>query len=162
MIEYPCMNDPSPTFHGASHSVSARVLDTPAAHSMRSRRTTSWARQHSSDDGYSRYVYLYLCIFSLYLILMLLLRGLNLSISICSDSVLRRTTSEFKKMGKRIFVFIVGGATRSEVKTFCFSGNYSFYKEIPYIKSFDFRFLSAAGLSQINNKIEKRNHSWFI
>nr|XP_043613092.1 SNARE-interacting protein KEULE-like [Erigeron canadensis] len=83
--EYPCMNDPSPTFHGASHSVSARVLDTPSAHSMRSRRST-WARPRNSDDGYT------------------------------SDSVLRQTTSEFRKMGKRIFVFIVGGATRSELR----------------------------------------------
>ncbi|XP_071707491.1 SNARE-interacting protein KEULE-like isoform X2 [Rutidosis leptorrhynchoides] len=84
--EYPCMNDPSPTFHGASRSVSARVLDAPCAHSMRSRRSNNWARPRYSDDGYS------------------------------SDSVLRRTTSEFKKMGKRIFVFIVGGATRSELR----------------------------------------------
>lgn len=32
-----------------------------------------------------------------------------------TDSLLRRTSSEFKRMGQRIFVFIVGGATRSEV-----------------------------------------------
>ncbi|XP_076950625.1 SNARE-interacting protein KEULE-like isoform X2 [Bidens hawaiensis] len=83
--EYPCMNDPSPTFHGASHYVSARVLDTPSAHSMRSRRS-SWARPRYSDDGSS------------------------------SESVLRRTISEYRKMGKRIFVFIVGGATRSEMR----------------------------------------------
>ncbi|KAK9079729.1 hypothetical protein SSX86_001402 [Deinandra increscens subsp. villosa] len=83
--EYPCMNDPSPTFHGASHYVSARVLDTPSAHSMRSRRSTV-TRPRYSDDGYS------------------------------SDSVLRRTASEFRKMGKRIFVFIIGGATRSELR----------------------------------------------
>ncbi|PWA61281.1 sec1-like protein [Artemisia annua] len=83
--EYPCMNDPSPTFHGVSHAVSARVLDTPSAHSMRSRRST-WARPRNSEDWYS------------------------------SDSVLRRTTSEFRKMGKRIFIFIVGGATRSELR----------------------------------------------
>ncbi|KAJ9555304.1 hypothetical protein OSB04_009918 [Centaurea solstitialis] len=83
--DYPCMNDPSPTFHGASHSVSARVLDTPSAHSMRSRRG-SFSRPRNSDDGFS------------------------------SESVLRRTTSEFKRMGKRIFVFIVGGATRSELR----------------------------------------------
>ncbi|KAI3792568.1 hypothetical protein L2E82_06451 [Cichorium intybus] len=85
--EYPCMNDPSPTFHGASHSVTARVLDAPAAHSMRSRRAT-WARPRNSDDGYS------------------------------SDSILRRSASEFinRRRGKRIFVFIVGGATRSELR----------------------------------------------
>ncbi|KAI3687468.1 hypothetical protein L1987_81165 [Smallanthus sonchifolius] len=83
--EYPCMNDPSPTFHGASHYVSARVLDTPSAHSMRSKRSP-WARPRYSDDGSS------------------------------SESVLRRAVSEYKKMGKRIFVFIVGGATRSELR----------------------------------------------
>jgi len=33
----------------------------------------------------------------------------------CSDSILRHASSDFKKMGQRIFVFIVGGATRSEV-----------------------------------------------
>ena len=34
----------------------------------------------------------------------------------CSDSVLRHASSDFRKMGQRIFVFIVGGATRSEVR----------------------------------------------
>lgn len=33
----------------------------------------------------------------------------------CSDSVLRHSSSDFKKMGQRIFIFIIGGATRSEV-----------------------------------------------
>ena len=32
-----------------------------------------------------------------------------------SDLVLSRESSSFKKMGPRIFVFIIGGATRSEV-----------------------------------------------
>lgn len=41
---------------------------------------------------------------------------------IYSDSVLRHASSDFKKMGQRIFVFIVGGATRSEVQIF-----YPFY-----------------------------------
>ncbi|KAI7732338.1 hypothetical protein M8C21_000348 [Ambrosia artemisiifolia] len=81
MSEYPCMNDPSPTFNGASHSGSARVHDTPGR-SMRSRPST-WARPRSSDD---------------------------------SDPAQSRTTREFKKMGKRIFVFIVGGASRSELR----------------------------------------------
>ncbi|KAF3448419.1 hypothetical protein FNV43_RR09132 [Rhamnella rubrinervis] len=82
--DYPCLNDPSPTFHGTSPSAS--VLQPPAAHSMRSRRTPTWARPRASDDGYS------------------------------SDSVLRHASSDFKKMGQRIFVFIVGGATRSELR----------------------------------------------
>ncbi|KAK9177943.1 hypothetical protein WN943_027133 [Citrus x changshan-huyou] len=82
--DYPCMNDPSPTFHGTTQS--ALTNEVPAAHSMRSRRTPTWARPRSSDDGYS------------------------------SDSVLKHASSDFKKMGQRIFVFIVGGATRSELR----------------------------------------------
>ncbi|KAK6947649.1 Sec1-like protein [Dillenia turbinata] len=82
--EYPCMNDPSPTFHGTSHPASLDY-NQPTPHSMRSRRTPTWARPRNSDDGYS------------------------------SDSVLRHASSDPKKMGQRIFVFIVGGATRSEV-----------------------------------------------
>ncbi|KAJ4716045.1 SNARE-interacting protein KEULE [Melia azedarach] len=82
--DYPCMNDPSATFHGTNHSATASPV--PPAHSMRSRRTPTWARPRSSDDGYS------------------------------SDSVLRHASSDFKKMGQRIFVFIVGGATRSELR----------------------------------------------
>lgn len=105
--EYPCMNDPSPTFHGASHSVSARVLDTPCAHSMRSRRS-SWSRVRLSDDGYTRYE----CLSCVWVTIQ---RDVSFLIFVYSDSVLRRTASEYKKMGKRIFVFIVGGATRSEV-----------------------------------------------
>ncbi|KAI3813013.1 hypothetical protein L1987_17726 [Smallanthus sonchifolius] len=80
--DYPCMNDPSPTFHGRSQSESAL----PPAHSMRSRRTATWARPRDSEDGYS------------------------------SDSIPRHTSSDFKKMGRRVFVFIVGGATRSELR----------------------------------------------
>ncbi|XP_022759267.1 SNARE-interacting protein KEULE-like isoform X3 [Durio zibethinus] len=82
--DYPCMNDPSPTFHGTSQAAS--IHEAPVAHSMRSRRKPTWARPRDSDDGYS------------------------------SDSVLRHASSDFKKMGKRIFVFIVGGATRSELR----------------------------------------------
>ncbi|KAL0296134.1 UNVERIFIED_CONTAM: SNARE-interacting protein KEULE, partial [Sesamum radiatum] len=84
--EYPCMNDPSPTFHGTSQAASVRTGQGPAPHSMRSRRTATWARPRNSDDGYS------------------------------SDSILRHASSDFKKMGQRIFVFIVGGATRSELR----------------------------------------------
>ncbi|KAJ6933465.1 hypothetical protein NC651_008762 [Populus alba x Populus x berolinensis] len=82
--EYPCMNDPSPSFHGTSQSTPMHHV--PAPHSMRSKRTPTWARPRSSDDGYS------------------------------SDSILRHASSDFKKMGQRIFVFIVGGATRSELR----------------------------------------------
>ncbi|XP_023533702.1 SNARE-interacting protein KEULE-like isoform X1 [Cucurbita pepo subsp. pepo] len=82
--DYPCLNDPSQTYHGPSHTAAVQQL--PSAHSMRSRRTPTWARPRNSDDGYS------------------------------SDSVLRHASSDFKKMGQRIFVFIVGGATRSELR----------------------------------------------
>ncbi|XVF51634.1 hypothetical protein PTKIN_Ptkin04bG0200100 [Pterospermum kingtungense] len=82
--DYPCMNDPSPTFHATSQA--AAIHEAPVAHSMRSRRTPTWARPRASDDGYS------------------------------SDSVLRHASSDLKKMGKRIFVFLVGGATRSELR----------------------------------------------
>ncbi|XP_059641541.1 SNARE-interacting protein KEULE-like isoform X1 [Cornus florida] len=84
--DYPCMNDPSPTFHGTSQTVPVQTIPAPAAHSMRSRRTATWARPRGSDDGYS------------------------------SDSILRHASSDTRKMGQRIFVFIVGGATRSELR----------------------------------------------
>ncbi|KAG2677519.1 hypothetical protein I3760_12G101300 [Carya illinoinensis] len=82
--DYPCLNDPSQNFHGTSHN--ATVNQASAAHSMRSKRTPTWARPRNSDDGYS------------------------------SDSILRHASSDFKKMGQRIFVFIIGGATRSELR----------------------------------------------
>ncbi|KAM7494137.1 hypothetical protein LguiB_028746 [Lonicera macranthoides] len=86
--EYSCMNDPSASFHGTSHAPPLPTSHTHAspAHSMRSRRTATWAKPRNSDDGYS------------------------------SDSILRHASSDFKKMGQRIFVFIVGGATRSELR----------------------------------------------
>ncbi|XP_019709523.1 SNARE-interacting protein KEULE isoform X2 [Elaeis guineensis] len=84
--EYPCMNDPSPTVHGTSQTASIRTTQSQPANSVRSRRTATWARPRSSDDGYS------------------------------SDSVLRHASSDFKKMGQRIFIFIIGGATRSELR----------------------------------------------
>ncbi|PWA42415.1 Sec1-like protein [Artemisia annua] len=67
-------------------SESAKMVEPPPAHSMISRRTATWARPRNSDDGYS------------------------------SDSVLRHASSDFKKMGRRVYVFIVGGATRSELR----------------------------------------------
>ncbi|GMP61809.1 hypothetical protein CsSME_00024127 [Camellia sinensis var. sinensis] len=87
--EYQCMNEPSPMVRGGfggAQSVSARTSQAPAPHSMRSRRTATWARPRHSDDGYS------------------------------SDSVLRNVSNDFKKMGQRIFIFIIGGATRSELR----------------------------------------------
>ncbi|TVU30173.1 hypothetical protein EJB05_21783 [Eragrostis curvula] len=62
-------------------------IRTSPAHSMRSRRTGgTWARPRGSDDGYS------------------------------SDSVLKHASSDFKKLGQRLFVFVIGGATRSELR----------------------------------------------
>ncbi|XP_072956824.1 SNARE-interacting protein KEULE-like [Typha angustifolia] len=84
--EFPCMNDPSPSFHGTPPSVSVRTNPAQHAHSMRSRRTATWARPRNSDDGYA------------------------------SDSILRHASSDFKKLGQRIFIFIIGGATRSELR----------------------------------------------
>ncbi|XP_048538044.1 SNARE-interacting protein KEULE-like [Triticum urartu] len=84
--EYNCMNDPSPSFHVGPTTTSTSARTSPA-HSMRSRRTGgSWARPRGSDDGYS------------------------------SDSVLKHASSDFQKHGQRIFVFVIGGATRSELR----------------------------------------------
>uniref|UniRef100_A0A0E0G8D0 SNARE-interacting protein KEULE n=1 Tax=Oryza nivara TaxID=4536 RepID=A0A0E0G8D0_ORYNI len=84
--EYHCLNDPSPSFRGIP---SASTQTSPAhqpAQSMRSRRTGgTWARPRDSDDGYS------------------------------SDSVLKHTSSNSRKLGQRLFVFVIGGATRSEL-----------------------------------------------
>ncbi|KAL4602594.1 hypothetical protein ACB092_10G064100 [Castanea dentata] len=82
--DYPCLNDPSQTFHGTSQT--AAVSHAPVANPAQSKRTHKWARPRNSDDGYS------------------------------SDSILRHASSDFKKMGQRIFVFIIGGATRSELR----------------------------------------------
>ncbi|KAA8515933.1 hypothetical protein F0562_019112 [Nyssa sinensis] len=86
--EYHCMNEPNPSLHGGTggQSASLRISQPPAPHSMRSRRTATWARPRNSDDGYS------------------------------SDSILRHASGDFKKMGQRIFIFIIGGATRSELR----------------------------------------------
>ncbi|KAJ9188444.1 hypothetical protein P3X46_003803 [Hevea brasiliensis] len=90
--EYSCMNEPSSTVQETTTKASARSSNAPVApekktpHSMRSRRTATWARPNHSDDGYS------------------------------SDSVLKNTSLDLRKMGKRVFVFIIGGATRSELR----------------------------------------------
>ncbi|KAL6499372.1 Protein transport Sec1a [Orobanche hederae] len=91
--EYQCMNIASSSNPGtrensgaASQAPSVRSGPSSAPHSMRSRRTATWARPRASDDGYS------------------------------SDSVLRSASSDSRKMGQRIFVFIIGGATRSELR----------------------------------------------
>ncbi|XP_047068544.1 probable protein transport Sec1a [Lolium rigidum] len=86
--EYHCMSEPSSSSRGFSSSSSARA--SPAhqpAQSMRSKWTGgTWARPRNSDDGYS------------------------------SDSVLKHTSSDMRKLGQRLFIFIIGGATRSELR----------------------------------------------
>ncbi|XP_022145308.1 protein transport Sec1a-like isoform X2 [Momordica charantia] len=87
---YSCMNEPPPSTEKASqkgtHSATSQTTSTGGPKSMRSRRTANWARSSISDDGYG------------------------------SDSVLKAATIDFKKMGQRVFIFIVGGATRSELR----------------------------------------------
>ncbi|WCJ22857.1 Syntaxin-binding protein 1 [Euphorbia peplus] len=90
--EYSCLNEPS-AVPQESKKGSARKSDAPVAperkvpaHSMRSRRTANWAKPRLSDDGYS------------------------------SDSALANASLDLRKMGQRIFIFIIGGATRSELR----------------------------------------------
>ncbi|XP_071705895.1 SNARE-interacting protein KEULE-like [Rutidosis leptorrhynchoides] len=101
--EYPCINDPSPTFHGRSHSdESPKMVESPpapAAHSLRSRRAATWATPRRYETGYS------------------------------SDSVIRSGSRDYKKMGQRVFVFIVGGATRSELRV-CHQLTTKFKREV--------------------------------
>ncbi|KAG0496023.1 hypothetical protein HPP92_000714 [Vanilla planifolia] len=85
--DYPYMNEPTPTKQaGLASTATTQKGPNQGPHSMRSRRTPTWAKQRVSDDGYS------------------------------SDSVLRHASSDFKKMGQRVFIFIIGGATRSELR----------------------------------------------
>ncbi|XP_024996537.1 protein transport Sec1a [Cynara cardunculus var. scolymus] len=88
--EYQCMNGPGPGPSSQSRSTQdASAKSGPTGnhpHSRRSRRTATWAKQNSSVGGNS------------------------------SDSTVGHTTTDFKNMGRRIFVFIVGGATRSELR----------------------------------------------
>ncbi|KAH6812581.1 Sec1/munc18-like proteins superfamily [Perilla frutescens var. frutescens] len=80
--EYHCMNNPTtPLSNGASQVAST------VPHSMRSRRTATWAKSRFSDDASSKH-----------------------------DSVLTTAPGDLKKTGQRLFVFIIGGATRSELR----------------------------------------------
>ncbi|XP_021756264.1 protein transport Sec1a-like [Chenopodium quinoa] len=86
--DYQYINEPTPINRerNQTQSVSASTTTTTGPRSMRSRRTATWARPHSSEDG-------------------------------SGDSVLRNSPNDFKMMGSRIFIFILGGATRSEIRT---------------------------------------------
>ncbi|PKA56531.1 SNARE-interacting protein KEULE [Apostasia shenzhenica] len=88
--EYHCMNYPSSSVYGTPIRTPPR-LSVRTAHgenpqSVRSKLTATWARPRSTDDGYS------------------------------SDPILGHASGDLRKMGQRIFVFIIGGATRSELR----------------------------------------------
>lgn len=94
--EYPYLKDPAGSSHHSSSSVSTRPPVNPNSvkPAVQSRRTvgkggSTWASKGrgGSEDGYS------------------------------SDSVLKHAVSDHHKIsGKRIFVFIIGGMTRSELR----------------------------------------------
>ncbi|KAG0585407.1 hypothetical protein KC19_2G009300 [Ceratodon purpureus] len=93
--EYPYVKDPAgSSYHSSSSQPGTRPPVNPNSKPVQSRRTvgktggSTWASKGraSSEDGYS------------------------------SDSVLRHAVSDPKINGKRIFVFIIGGMTRSELR----------------------------------------------
>ncbi|KAI3756838.1 hypothetical protein L1987_56661 [Smallanthus sonchifolius] len=86
--EYQCMNSPrnQSASSSSTHDTSARSGPGHHPNSRRSRRTATWAKQHPSGDGHS------------------------------SNPAVTNTSTGFKNMGQRIFVFIIGGATRSELR----------------------------------------------
>ncbi|KAF7106325.1 hypothetical protein CFC21_107063, partial [Triticum aestivum] len=86
--EYPSLSAPSSTAQGTAESASApKPAQNPQPMSRRSRRTPQWAKGHNYVDGQS------------------------------SDlSVLRHASGDFKRLGNRIFIFMVGGATGSEIQ----------------------------------------------
>ncbi|KAK3131533.1 hypothetical protein QOZ80_6AG0507700 [Eleusine coracana subsp. coracana] len=95
--EYPSMGEPSssaPALPSKSStgakqpSSTARPGQNSQPMSMRSRRTPTWAKSRNSDDSQSS-----------------------------DSSVLRHASGDFKRLGNRIFVFMIGGATRSELRT---------------------------------------------
>ncbi|KAI4380872.1 hypothetical protein MLD38_007011 [Melastoma candidum] len=97
MIEngYASMNDNRPQVQDEGSNRSSRSSQAPTppqpekktdAHSIRSRQTATWARSQTSDDWSS------------------------------SDSVLKHLPADFRKMGQCMFIFIVGGATRFELR----------------------------------------------
>uniref|UniRef100_A0A0E0A4N2 Uncharacterized protein n=1 Tax=Oryza glumipatula TaxID=40148 RepID=A0A0E0A4N2_9ORYZ len=86
--EYPSMSEPSSTEQGSTQSAAATKPAQAQPMSRRSRRTPTWAKSRNSDDSQSS-----------------------------DSSVLRHGSSDFKRLGNRIFVFMIGGATRSELRT---------------------------------------------
>uniref|UniRef100_K4AIJ1 SNARE-interacting protein KEULE n=1 Tax=Setaria italica TaxID=4555 RepID=K4AIJ1_SETIT len=87
--EYPSMSEPSSAPQGTTETAStAAPSQNPQPMSMRSRRTPTWAKSRNSGDSQSS-----------------------------DSSVLRHSSGDFKRLGNRIFVFMIGGATRSELRT---------------------------------------------
>lgn len=87
--EYPSLSGASTTAQGTTESASApKPAQNPQPMSRRSRRTPQWAKSKNSDDSQSS-----------------------------DSSALRHASGDFKRLGNRIFVFMVGGATRSELRT---------------------------------------------
>lgn len=73
-----------------------------------------------------------------------------------SDSVLRHASSDSKKMGQRIFVFIIGGATRSEVVVYPYFFGYVTVSDINVCSLRNVA--SASGSSQTYRKAKKGGH----
>ncbi|KAJ1257835.1 hypothetical protein BS78_10G026700 [Paspalum vaginatum] len=88
--EYPSMGEPSSAPQGATQTAASTAgpPQNPQPMSMRSRRTPQWAKSRNSGDSQSS-----------------------------DSSVLRHSSGDFKRLGNRIFVFMIGGATRSELRT---------------------------------------------
>jgi syntaxin-binding protein 1 len=82
------MSEPSSTEQGSTQSAAATKPAQAQPMSRRSRRTPTWAKSRNSDDSQSS-----------------------------DSSVLRHGSNDFKRLGNRIFVFMIGGATRSELRT---------------------------------------------
>ncbi|KAM3336659.1 hypothetical protein ACQJBY_030592 [Aegilops geniculata] len=86
--EYPSLSESSSTSQGTAEGASApKPAQNPQPMSRRSRRTPQWAKGRNSDDSQSS-----------------------------DSSVLRHASGDFKRLGNRIFVFMIGGATRSELR----------------------------------------------
>ncbi|KAI0500738.1 hypothetical protein KFK09_018954 [Dendrobium nobile] len=84
--EFPYINEPTPIKQEGPNTSEPAQTGSNQARHSKSRRTPTWAKQRVSDDGNS------------------------------SDSVLGNASSDFKRMGQRIFLFVIGGATRSELR----------------------------------------------
>jgi syntaxin-binding protein 1 len=126
--EYPYMREPSAAVlrSMACETGSVRTSKTQPQSQRTSKPTSTWAtKAKPSDDGNTRYIFV-ICLY--------IYRQIRTEIwlfdlhckswghfrnslfLICdSESSLRHAHSDTKITGKRIFIFMIGGATRSEV-----------------------------------------------